>query len=145
MSKKKKSELDEFVEKLQEEIFDEERKTFSEKVIKEYHNPYKFGKMENPSISGKYKGWCGDTLHLFLRIEKNKVIDASFFTDGCGATVACGSMLIKLITDKEIEDLSKITEEDLKEALDGLPLENEHCATLAIKTLEETLKNYKKN
>jgi len=141
----KKSKFDIFVEELQKEIDEEERRVFSEKVIAEYHNPYHFGKMENPTIQGKYRGWCGDSLQFFLKLDEDqKIKEATFITDGCGATTACDSMMVKLIENKTIEEASKITEKDLKEALGGLPPENDHCATLAVKTLEETLKKCKK-
>ena len=144
MSRKKKSEFDEFVDQLQKQIDDKDRLIFSKKVIEEYQHPYHFGKMENASANGKIEGWCGDTMQIFLKIDKNRVIDATFFTNGCGATVACGSMITKLIQNKLIDNVIKITEEDLKKALDGLPPDNEHCAELTIKTLKATLENYQK-
>jgi nitrogen fixation NifU-like protein len=144
LSEGKKSEFDEFVAQLQNQIDEEARKVFSEKVINEYTHPHNLGKMENPSASAIIKGWCGDTMQLDLKIEKNKISNVTFFTDGCGATVACGSMITKLIQDKSINEIVNITEEDLKEALDGLPPENEHCAELTIKTLKAALENYQK-
>ena len=145
MAREEKSELDKFVEQLQNEIDNEARKIYTEKVLEEFKHPYHFGKMENASISGKIKGSCGDTMQLFLKIKDNQIIDSSFFTDGCGATVACGSMISKLIQKKSIDKVAKITDEDLKNALDGLPPENEHCAELAINTLKSALENYQKN
>ncbi|MHA1377928.1 MAG: iron-sulfur cluster assembly scaffold protein [Candidatus Helarchaeota archaeon] len=143
MSNIKKTEFDKFIEQLQEEINEQERQDYSEKVIAEYHNPYHFQKMENPTVHGKYRGWCGDSLQFFLKIDNERRIKiATFITDGCGATTACGSMMAKMIENMTVDEALKITEDDLKKALDGLPPENDHCATLAVNTLKETLKNY---
>jgi nitrogen fixation NifU-like protein len=101
--------------------------------------------MKDPSTHAKLKGRCS-TMEFILKVdEKNKITDAPFFTDGCGTTVACGSMMIKLIEKKSLEEVQRITKEDLKGALGGIPPDNEHCATLAVKTLKETIANYKKN
>lgn len=99
--------------------------------------------MENPSTIGKTKGKCGE-IELFLKIDKNKIINATFFTNGCGATVACGSMISKLIQNRTIDEVSKITKEDLIDALEGLPAENEHCTKSFIDALKLALKKYKK-
>ncbi len=144
MARDKDSELDQFVAQLQNEIDDEARKIFSEKVIEEYKHPYHFGTIENPSAMAKIKGWCGDTMQIFLKINGDRIDNATFFTDGCGATVACGSMVIKLIQNKSIEEIEKITKEDLKNALDGLPPENAHCAELTINTLKAALESRSK-
>ena len=145
MSNDEKSEFDKFIEQLQQQIDEEARRDFSEIVINEAQNPYHYGKIEHPTVQGKYRGWCGDSIQLFLNIDENQLIkEAYFLTDGCAATVACGSMLIKLIENKTIGEVSNLTEDDLKNALNGLPPENDHCATLAVTTLKETIKDYKK-
>jgi nitrogen fixation NifU-like protein len=64
-------------------------------------------------------------------------------TDGCGPTVACGSMLTKMVTGKSLEDAAEILPEDLLKALGGLPEENIHCAELAVSTLHDALLNWR--
>jgi nitrogen fixation NifU-like protein len=64
-------------------------------------------------------------------------------TDGCGATIACGSMLTSMIKGKSLDEAEAITEDDLIAALGGLPEENLHCAHLAIITLRDALKMLK--
>jgi NifU-like protein involved in Fe-S cluster formation len=62
-------------------------------------------------------------------------------TDGCGATIACGSMLTKMVRSKTLSEAAEITHEDLLTALDGMPEGHEHCAKLAVKTLRQTIIN----
>ena len=57
--------------------------------------------------------------------------------------MACGSMLTKMITGKLLDDAMEIMPEDLIEALDGLPEENQHCAELAVITFQNALGNLK--
>jgi nitrogen fixation NifU-like protein len=122
----------------------EEETTFSKKVINEYRNPTNFGFIKNPDASGKIKGPCGDTMRIDLKIKDNKISDVRFWTDGCGASIACGNMLTKMITEKTIQEAKNITSAELLFALDGLPLEHQHCSVLAINTLNKSLGDYNK-
>jgi nitrogen fixation NifU-like protein len=130
------------IKQLQKKIEYEEEKIYSKIVINEYRNPTYFGVIKNPDAIGKIKGPCGDTVKFSLKIKNEVITDANFWTDGCGATLASGNMLIKIIIGKKIRDANKITAKDLLDALDGLPKENHHCAVLAINTLRKSIKNY---
>ncbi|NIA03085.1 MAG: iron-sulfur cluster assembly scaffold protein [Nitrospirae bacterium] len=142
-----KSDFDKMVEKLQREVNEQALLTFSEKVVEEYNSPKNVGKMEKPDAYAILKGWCGDTMEIYLKmehgIEHEIVADISFMTDGCGATIACGSMLTSMVKGKSVDEIEAITEDDLIAVLDGLPEENLHCAHLAVITLENALKMLK--
>ncbi|HUV83290.1 MAG TPA: iron-sulfur cluster assembly scaffold protein [archaeon] len=135
-----KSDFDKMVEKLQRDVNEQALMTFSEKVVEEYNSPKNIGKMEKPDAYAILKGWCGDTMEMYLKMEYEIVADISFMTDGCGATIACGSMLTSMVKGKSIDVAEAITEDDLIAALEGLPEENLHCAHLVVITLENALK-----
>jgi len=133
------------VEDLQKKIEYEEEATYSQTVIREYRNPSNFGMIENPDAFGEVKGPCDDTMKISLRIEDRKIRDACFWTDGCGATIACGSMLTKMIKGETLEEAADITSEKLINALGYLPEEHLHCSKLAVNTLQKAIKNYHKD
>jgi len=136
---------DDFVkllDKLQRKIEYEEGGTFSKIVIREYRNPSNFGVLDDPNAVGEIKGPCGDTMKITLNINNGIILEARFWTDGCGATIACGSMLVKMIKGKATEEADNISNKKLLESLEGLPEEHQHCATLTINTLHEATKNY---
>jgi len=136
--------FEKMVNDLQSKIEQDEEKDYSKTVIDEYRNPSNFGVIENPDAFGEIKGPCGDTMKISLRIEDGKIINACFWTDGCGASIACGSMLTKMITGKIVETALDITSEQLTDTLGGLPKEHLHCTVLAVNTLQEAIKNYHK-
>ena len=136
--------FEKMVKDLQSKIERDEEKEYSKIVINEYRNPNNFGVIENSDAFGEIKGPCGDTMKISLMIEDDKIVDAYFWTDGCGASIACGSMLTKMITGKTVETALDITSERLTEILGGLPKEHLHCTILAINTLQEAIKNYHK-
>lgn len=138
-----KDQLDGLVKKLQRKIQDDEEKTYSKTVIREYRNPTKFGILKQPDAIGIIKGPCGDTMKVTLQIVNLKIKDARFWTDGCGATLASGNRLIKMIIGKTPKDAVGITETQLVDALGGLPQAHLHCALLAVSALHQALKTYK--
>ena len=78
-------------------------------------------------------------MEIFLRVQDSRIEIAAFMTDGCGPTVACGSMLTKMAQGKSLEEAAAIEAADLIVALDGLPPEHVHCATLAVHTLHQAI------
>ena len=131
--------FEKMVNDLQSKIEQDEEKDYSKTVINEYRNPNNFGDIENPDAFGEIKGSCGDTMKISLRIEDGKIINACFWTDGCGTSIACGSMLTKMITGKIVETALDITSEQLTDTLGGLPKEHLHCTVLgSYATLQTT-------
>lgn len=133
--------FEKMVKDLQSKIEQDEEKDYSKTVINEYRNPNNFGDIEDPDAFGEIKGPCGDTMKISLMIEDEKIINACFWTDGCGASIACGSMLTKMITGKTVETALDITSEQLTDTLGGLPKEHPHCTVLTVNTLQEAIKN----
>lgn len=115
---------------------------YSEKVLDRCFNPRNWGMMENPQGLGKVNRICGDGMEIMLRIKNGKILDAKFFTEGCGPMLAAGSMVTELASGKTILEAFTITPEVINKALDGLPKESEHCADTAAEALKEALLNY---
>jgi nitrogen fixation NifU-like protein len=124
---------------LQERILEEQRKTYSETVIREASNPRNAGRIEYADAYAKRQGSCGETIEIWLRIDNDSIREARFMTDGCGPSVACGSMLTALVAGKPIDDIEDISPDDLLAALGGLPEESIHCAHLAVNTLRAAI------
>ncbi len=136
---------DDFVkllEELQKKIEYEEEQKYSKVVIREYRNPSNFGVLDEPDALGLIKGPCGDTMKITLKIKSGRIMKALFWTDGCGATIACGSMLTKIIKGKTLQEANDISNSQLLEALENLPIEHHHCTILSIDTLHNAINNY---
>lgn len=136
--------FEKFIEQLQRKIEYEEGQKYSKVVIREYRNPNNFRDFEDTDAVGILKGHCGDTMKISLMIDKDTITDAFFWTDGCGATIACGSMLTKLLKGSTIKKASSFTSKKLTEELKGLPKEHLHCSKLAVDTLKIAIDNHKK-
>ena len=133
------TDFDRIVEELQRQIIEQERAIYSARVIEEAHNPTQMGRIPEPDAYGIVHGWCGDTMEIYLRVDGEHIQRATFTTDGCGPSVACGNMLTRMVQGMSLEAAGGIRPEDLIVALDGLPKDSAHCAELAVKTLREAI------
>ncbi len=129
-------ELDQLVDQLQSRIDEEEAKVFSKRTLEEARHPSNVGPMEDPDATVHRRGTCGDTMDFYIKVENGKLVAVTFLTDGCGATVACGSMLTKMTKGMTLDQAMSLRDQDLIDELDGLPEENLHCARLAVDTLK---------
>jgi nitrogen fixation NifU-like protein len=141
--KNETSDFDELVKKMEEEILEEARGIYTEKTLEEAYNPKNVGELETPSGAARVTGPCGDTLQIHIKVEENKIVDCKFITDGCGASMACGSVVTELVKGKTIEEALTVDEKDVLSVLGGLPEENIHCSVLAVDTLRAALEDYK--
>jgi len=78
-------------------------------------------------------------MEFFVRLNGERIEEVSFMTDGCGPTVACGSMVTKMAQGRSLAEAAAIEAAEVLLSLDGLPAEHVHCATLAVNTLHEAL------
>ena len=131
--------LDEFADRLQEEVNQEVIQKYGEIVYERWTNPRFGGRMENPTGYGRVTGNCGDTMEIFLRLVGGLVSDASFTTDGCGCSAVCASVACELAIGKELEKVVDVTGETILKVLGGLPEDDVHCAFLAAETLQEAI------
>jgi nitrogen fixation NifU-like protein len=81
---------------------------------------------------------------VYLKIEKDKIKDIKFKTFGCVAAIATSSMLTQLAKGKTIEDALKITDKDIIDNLDGLPLIKHHCSVLARTAVGKALEEWQR-
>jgi nitrogen fixation NifU-like protein len=118
------------------------RKVYTEIVIDHAQNPRNLGQIPDADGFASVVGSCGDTMEICLRVRNDKVLNAVFFTDGCGTTIAAGSMVTEMAKGKSVSDAFKITQQDILNALGGLPEESRHCALLASDTLRAAVRDY---
>ncbi len=131
--------FDRWVELLQAEILRREQEMFSARVLAEARDPQNLGAIADPDGQARVLGPCGDTMEIFVRLRDSQIETATFLTDGCGPTVACGSMVTQMVRGKGLDEAAALEGADVILALDGLPPEHVHCATLAANTLRRAV------
>ena len=129
-------------DKYQELVKEEMSKLYSQTVIDHAMNPRNVGNTEAADGYASVTGPCGDTMDIWLKVKDDTIVKATFMTDGCGTTIAAGSMVTELAKGKSISQALRISQEDVLSALEGLPEESEHCALLAANTMKAAVKDY---
>ena len=85
---------------------------------------------------------CGDSLCIYIKVKNNIIDDISFLVFGCPASIATSSMTTELVKGKTIEQALKLTEDDIVNALGGLPENKKHCSNLGVKALRKAIDDY---
>lgn len=114
-------------------------------AIDHANHPRYHGAIARYNGHARITGPCGDTMEIWLNISKDKVEDVSFITDGCGCSLACGSMAATLAKGKTCDEVMRISQPQILSALGGLPEQDAHCALLAANTLHAACLEYRQS
>lgn len=106
------------------------------------NDPYNMGPLDNFNGHARITGPCGDTMEFWLNVQDGTIKKVTFITDGCGPSIASGSMTTCLAEKKTVAKAKQISQQDVLEALEGLPKDHEHCALLATNTLKAACEDY---
>jgi tRNA-specific 2-thiouridylase len=82
---------------------------------------------------------CGDVIRVAVRVEGDRIAQAGFEAEGCGAARAAGSAVVELVEGTTFLDAARITPDGISEALGGLIAPKRHAATLAADALHRAL------
>jgi tRNA-specific 2-thiouridylase len=82
---------------------------------------------------------CGDLIRVAVRVEGDRVVEAGFDAEGCGAARAAGSAVVELVEGRPLVDAARIEPDDVASALGGLIPGKRHAAELAADALHRAL------
>ena len=85
---------------------------------------------------------CGDYLTVYIKVKDKRIEEISYLVFGCCASIATSSMTSVLAKGKTLEEALNITEEDIIQALDGLPENKVHCSNLGVSALRSAIDDY---
>lgn len=99
--------------------------------------------MDKPDTFGVLCGECGDSIEIYLRLDGERIQEATFVTDGKEAIIACGSQLTRMVEGLTLDEASGMTADALIAALGGLPEPKHHCARLTVNALQEAIASWR--
>jgi tRNA-specific 2-thiouridylase len=82
---------------------------------------------------------CGDLVRIAVRLEADRIAEAGFDAEGCGAARAAGSAVVELVEGQPLLEAARVTADAVSDALGGLIPPKRHAAELAADALHRAL------
>ena len=82
---------------------------------------------------------CGDLVRIAIRVERDRVVEATFAASGCGAASAAASAAVELVDGAPVLEAAKVGTAGVSEQLGGLSAGKIHAAELAADALARAL------
>ena len=111
---------------------------FRENILDHYKHPRNHGTLVDPDITYEDSNpLCGDRLRIDLRVKDGRIEEIRFSGVGCSISQAAASMLCEQLEGKTLEEVKKLSRDDVLEML-GIELGPVRlkCGLLALKTLK---------
>ena len=116
---------------------------YTELAIDHAMNPRNIGTIEGAEAIIKVGDpKCGDSLLLFLKFCDGIISDAKFMIKGCPAAIATSSMTTEMVKGMTLEKALELTDEQVANALGGLPEDKIHCSSLAVGAVHAGIRNF---
>ena len=127
---------------LQEIVLQDACRIYSETVIDHFMHPRNMGVLSDEDGYARITGPCGDAMEMWIKEQQGSIVRANFMTDGCGTSIASGSMATVLATGKTLAEAQQINQQTILEDLNWLFAESQHCALVAANTLKAAVQDY---
>jgi nitrogen fixation NifU-like protein len=118
---------------------------YSETALDHFLNPRNVGVIEDADAYARVGDpSCGDFMELFLTLDSKRemITGASFRVFGCAGAIATASIATELITGKDFIYGLSLTDDDVIEALGGIPEGKRHCSLLIVTAVRAALSEY---
>ena len=92
------------------------KEIYQEIIFEHGKNPRNLRKTENFNKDAKgYNPLCGDKVHIYLKLNKNKKVEDIYFEgSGCAISMASASIMTDLVKGKEEKQVKEIIEDFLE-------------------------------
>jgi nitrogen fixation NifU-like protein len=118
---------------------------YTAKAMEHFRNPRNVGQLEKPDGSGNFGDpSCGDYIEVTIRVDEQgeSLSDVKFLIHGCAGAIATSSVMTELAIGKTLNEALSLTDDDIIQALGGLPQRKKHCSLLGLQALQQAIGDY---
>ena len=116
---------------------------YTEKVIEHFSNPRNVGEIQGADGIGTIGSEeCGDMIRVWIKVANEHLADIKYKVFGCPAAIASCSMMTDIAIGKHVDDAWELTDDQVAQALGGLPANKYHCSNLAASALHKAIMDY---
>ena len=113
---------------------------YSPLVLDHFLRPRNCGVLNGFDGSGRHELATGSpSFEIFLRVHEERILEASFQTKGCVASIAASSALTELVTGAAVAWARKLTPADLEQSLGGVSADRRFCLDGALAAFQRAL------
>ena len=95
---------------------------YSNVIMEEFYNPQNYGVIKGASGVGKVTSAIGnEIIKIFIKVEKETVVDAQFQTFGGVVAIAASSIATRLMIGKTLKQIRNITVASILEITGEIP------------------------
>lgn len=134
--------LERLARELQEEADSMAKSKYGQSCFQRWVRGERMGRMEDASCVGKLAGSCGDTIEIYLKMANERIVDASGWSDGCGASKVCAGLAADLALGLTLDQAAAVEADTILERLPDFPEDETHCARLAAGALHAAIHAY---
>lgn len=116
---------------------------YTDTVLEHFMNPRNIGTIADPDGVGRIgDAECGDVVEVWIKVKNDRLADVKCRVYGCPAAVASCSMMTELAAGQTLEQARQLNDEQVAEALGGLPPQKMHCSNMAATVLHKAIDDY---
>ena len=116
---------------------------YTAKALEYFYNPRNVGELAGADASAQMgEPECGDSVKVWIKVTDNLLEKVTFKAFGCPAVISCCSMMTEMATGMTLFEACRLTDEEVVQALGGMPEEKLHCSVFAAEVLRKTIKEY---
>jgi 7,8-dihydropterin-6-yl-methyl-4-(beta-D-ribofuranosyl)aminobenzene 5'-phosphate synthase len=117
---------------------------YTNMVLDHFTSPRNFGEIPDADGIGTIGSEeCGDMIQVWIKVSQDgHLSDIKYKVFGCPAVIACCSIMTELVMGKYLDVAGELTDEQVADALGGLPVNKYHCSNLAASALHRAIMDY---
>ncbi len=119
---------------------------YTDEVIDHFSKPRNVGELPPEDTDGYAcigDPGCGDEMKLWIGVRDGRIDKIAFKSYGCPGAIATSSMLTELAKGKDLVEAAAISDDDVVNALGGIPENKKHCSLLGVQALQAALADYR--
>lgn len=122
-----------------------DRQEYIDHILDHFQNPRHRHRMEDADVQlGGGNPGCGDLITMYLKIEDDRVSEASFEGEGCTISQAGGSIVSELVWGMTLDEVKELDIETMNDEMgDDVVKSRVRCATLALGTVQAAIDQYR--
>jgi len=116
---------------------------YSRTVFDHFRNPRNARSMDDANGVGRaVNEACSDVVTMYIRVDEDRIVDASFKAQGCVACIAAASVTTELAQNLSLDEARDLGKTEILDVLGELPPGKIKCSVISPTALREAVNDF---